>query len=156
MARFSPTFCASPGWLSALGGSSPRISCRTGFRRSVCPLNLHRLNGFYDTSLHGSDKGLPHHEGNWLKARLWQYGLGKRKWRSLTPPGWPQAKAQARLEAGLRRLALEPGQLTEERLFKQRVAQLHEQVNKLCRQLGAAPIPPLSGSPEVFFSRSCP
>lgn len=116
------------------------------------PLSLHRLDGFYDTSRHGSGRGLPHHAGNWLKAWLWQQGLGKRKWRSLTPPGWPRAKAQARIESGLRRLALESGQLTEARIFQQRVAQLHERVNELRRQLGAEPTLPLSGSPEVFFS----
>ncbi|MDX5371548.1 MAG: polysaccharide pyruvyl transferase family protein [Pseudomonadaceae bacterium] len=115
-------------------------------------LTLHRLLGFYDTARHGAGRGLPHHAGNWLKAELWRRGLGKRKWRSLTPPGWPLTQALTELEAQLKRLALESGQLSGEQVFRQRVAQLHERVNDMRRQLGADPILPLGGSPERFFS----
>ncbi|MDG1582586.1 hypothetical protein [Pseudomonas sp. GOM6] len=62
--------------------------------------------------------GLPHHAGNSLKAWLWRRGVGKRKWRSLTPPDWPLALAQPVLEAKLRALALESGQLSADRLFQ--------------------------------------
>jgi succinoglycan biosynthesis protein ExoV len=115
-------------------------------------LQLNPFHGFYDTGCHARDKRPLYHLGHWLKVRACRLGLGKRKWRTLTPPGWPLPQARRALVAGLNTLSRKPGQLTSEAIFHSRVSALYERLNQLRRDLGGADRGPLNGDPQVIFS----
>ncbi|MGB4073772.1 polysaccharide pyruvyl transferase family protein [Pseudomonas sp.] len=116
-------------------------------------LQVTELSGFYEAARFAGRKGLLHHCGQWLKAGLQRCGLGKRKWRAVTPPGWPFERAEKELVQALRGVSQLPGQLTGEQVFRQRVAQLYCCVNQLRRDYGGEDCKPLSGNPQAFFSR---
>lgn len=116
------------------------------------PLRVTRLAGFYDPAYQTSRKGRFYHVAQWLKVRAYARGLGKRKWRSLTPPGWPLARARQDLREALRGLAAQAGQLTDDDIFQARVDRLYECVNQLRRDHGGAEREPLRGDPQAFFA----
>lgn len=116
-------------------------------------LQVTELAGFYETARFAETKGMLQHGGQWLKVKLHRRGIGKRKWRTLTPPGWPFKRAEAGLVEALRKLSTRSGQLTEEHIFRSRVAQLYRCVNQLRRDHGGRDCQPLSGNPQAFFSR---
>lgn len=115
-------------------------------------LQLTEFSGFYEVARFAGRKGVLHHGGQWLKASLYRSGLGKSKWRTLTPPGWPFEQAEKELVEALQALSQLPGQLTNEQIFRQRVAQLYRCVNQLRRDYGGEGCEPLSGNPQAFFS----
>lgn len=117
------------------------------------PLALTELPGFYDPTFQGGKRGPLHHLGQWLKVRACNFGLGKGKWRSLTPPGWPLEMHARELVGALRTLAQGSGQLTEKRVFEARVARLYELVGQLRREHGGDERGPLTGDPQSFFGR---
>jgi hypothetical protein len=116
-------------------------------------LQVAELAGFYETARLADSKRALYHSGQWLKVRLHRCGLGRRKWRTLTPPGWPFHRAEMALVQALRGLSKLSGQLTDEQIFRQRVSQLYSCVNQLRRDYGSEDCVPLSGNPQAFFSR---
>lgn len=109
------------------------------------------LPGFYDPSLYGADRSVVYHLGNSVKAHMSRYGVGKRKWRTVTPPGIPVATRRLQLTDTLVRLAREGGQLSMDSIFATRVAQLYARLNDLRKDMGAPPRGPLVGDPRDFF-----
>ncbi|MGQ7959670.1 hypothetical protein ACUTAF_18485 [Pseudomonas sp. SP16.1] len=115
-------------------------------------LDVQPLKGFYDPSYAGHrSTGQIKHVTRSLKAKCCSYGLGKAKWRSITPPSWQVAHDAERLAMDLRVLAGHAGQLSNEQVFQHRVAQLLSAVNALRIDLGAAQSKGLTGSPADFF-----
>jgi len=116
-------------------------------------LDVQQLKGFYDPGYaeHLSTAQIKHVMRS-LKAKCCSYGLGKAKWRSITPPSWQVAHDTDCLAMALRVLAGHAGQLSEDQIFQRRVVQLLSAVNALRADLGAAPSSGLTGSPANFFS----
>lgn len=115
-------------------------------------VQLNPIQGFYDSCWYARDKRSYYHLGHWLKAGACRLGLGKRKWRTVTPPGWPFSQARQALVTGLETLSGMPGQLTSEAIFRSKVRVLYERLNQLRRDLGGRDREPLSGDPKGFFS----
>lgn len=115
-------------------------------------LDVQQLNGFYDPSYAGHQStSLIKHAVRGLKAKCCSFDLGKAKWRSITPPSWQVARDTNHLAMALQTLAEQAGQLSDEQVFRRRVAQLLSAVNALRAELGAAPSQGLMGSPADFF-----
>lgn len=141
-------------WVAfSFGGQFNRDKWQDWAEAFSLPLHVHNLAGFYDPHYQAAGKGRFHHLSQWLKVRLHAQGIGKRKWRSLTPPGWPLGQARQTLLEALRDLAGQAGQLTDPGIFNTRVGQLYDCVNRLRRDHGGADRQPLSGAPEAFFAR---
>lgn len=117
-------------------------------------LDVQQFEGFYDPSYSGHQStGKIKHVMRGLKAKCCSYGFGKSKWRSITPPSWQVARDAERLAMTLQVLAGHAGQLSDDQIFRHRVAQLLSAVNTLRAELGAAPSQGLMGSPADFFRR---
>lgn len=115
-------------------------------------LDLEMFTGFYDPAygdaalLSGSK-----HVGRWLKSSLSAKGLGKEKWRRLTPPSWQAERDVERFATSLCEMSKGVGQLSEIAISSHRSAQLLDRVNAMRQDLGGLPCVALSGAPEDFF-----
>lgn len=115
-------------------------------------LDVQQVHGFYDpTYATHQSTGQIKHVLRSVKAKCCAYGLGKAKWRSITPPSWHIEHDMSRLATALQALAGHAGQLSDAQVFQHRVMQLLSTVNALRADLGAAPSKGLSGSPADFF-----
>ncbi|WOC79429.1 hypothetical protein RTE98_02605 [Stutzerimonas frequens] len=120
-------------------------------------LDVQQLDGFYDSGYAGHDStGQIKHIVRGLKAKCCSYGFGKAKWRSITPPSWQVEHDTDRLAMALRVLAGHGGQLSDDSVFRHRVARLLSAVNALRTDLGAAPSQGLTGLPRDFFRGGLP
>jgi|BenlonsequeITSRD_1030534.scaffolds.fasta_scaffold01304_6 hypothetical protein len=86
-----------------------------------------------------------------LKAACVSNGFGKVKLRPTTPPSWQAAGDTERLAMASRVLAGRAGQLSDDRIFRHRVAQPLSAVNALCTDRGVAPQQGLTGFAGAFF-----
>lgn len=116
------------------------------------PLEIATLQGFYDPSHYLSDKSALRHLGTGLKAGLARSGLGKGKWSTVTPPGWPVKSALGRLARELSHLAVQEGQLSSGVVLEARVSQLYERLDDMRRDHGLGSVAPLKGDPSCLFS----
>ena len=116
------------------------------------PLEIATLQGFYDSSHYLSDKSALRHLGTGLKAGLARSGLGKGKWSTVTPPGWPVKSALGRLARDLSHLAVQEGQLSNGLVLDARVSQLYERLDDMRRDHGLGSVAPLKGDPSCLFS----
>lgn len=120
-------------------------------------LDVQQFKGFYDPVYAGHQStSRIKHAVRGLKAKCCSYGLGKAKWRSITPPSWQVAQDTDHLAMALRALAGQAGQLSNDQVFRRRVAQLLGAVNALRADLGGAPVQGLNGSPADFFRGELP
>ncbi|MDR2187314.1 MAG: polysaccharide pyruvyl transferase family protein [Azonexus sp.] len=99
-------------------------------------LEPNEIRGFYDP-LHAPHLAHSRAKHYWrrLKASISAHGLGKSKWKSITPPSRSVERDVSDLAATLRRLATSVGQLSDERILLNRTERLLNTVNALRHDL---------------------
>ncbi|MFL9814305.1 hypothetical protein D7241_13705 [Stutzerimonas sp. VN223-3] len=116
-------------------------------------LELTQLHGFYDPSFYLSDRPRLKHLMLGAKAFASKGSLGKKKWKTVTPPGWPLGKAINGAVQALRSLAAMEGQLSDINIYRSRVAMLYERLDSLRRDHGLAIGGVMSGDPLPYLSK---
>jgi hypothetical protein len=115
-------------------------------------LQLNEIKGFYDPN-HAQSMSYSGGKdfARWLKVAASTFGLGKSKWKGITPPSWSVERDVAGLAATIRKLAASAGQLSSEQIFSNRAERLLDAVNALRHDLGGVPHSGLSGASSSFF-----
>ncbi|MGY4493088.1 polysaccharide pyruvyl transferase family protein [Pseudomonas sp. TE3610] len=114
------------------------------------------LGGFYDRTFFGADRQFWYHASKNIKVGLGRLGVGRQKWRKITPPSLSIQQSKRQLAARLASLSLLPGQLSNEQVLNARVDQLYLRLAQLRTDLGFERGARLSGDPLAFLENYAP
>ncbi len=114
------------------------------------------LDGFYDRSFFGSDRRFWYHASKNIKVGLAGVGLGRQKWKKITPPSLVSKRAIQRLAGKLSALSQLPGQLSADLVLKERVDKLYGMLDEMRVDLGAVAGARLAGDPVAFLHKYDP
>lgn len=95
-----------------------------------------KADAFYDPAFCYVEEGRAYHTKRRVKSFLARAGMGKKRWLKQIPPGQMSGAAGDKLAQFLQRLANERAYLSEEQLFKVRVAGLYEELTAFSKAYG--------------------
>lgn len=95
-----------------------------------------QADAFYDPAFYCVEEGVAFHAKRRIKSFLARAGMGKKRWLKQMPPGHVSGAAGDQLVRFLQRLTNERAYLSDEQIFKDRVARLYEELAAFSREYG--------------------
>lgn len=95
-----------------------------------------KADAFYDPAFCYVEEGAAFHAKRRVKSFLARAGMGKKRWLKQIPPGQMNGAAGDQLTRFLQQLINERVYLSDEQLFKDRVASLYEGLAVFSREYG--------------------